>query len=64
MSGVNPTHLLNPNNYTTSKIAQQRLEICKQCPEIIPITYQCKKCGCFMGAKTRLKMADCPLKKW
>ena len=28
------------------------------------ITQQCKKCGCFMKIKTKLKNATCPLQKW
>jgi hypothetical protein len=41
-----------------------RLDICKSCPELIQLTKQCKKCGCFMEAKTKLPHASCPLGKW
>lgn len=41
-----------------------RLDICKACPELIHLTKQCKKCGCFMEAKTKLPHAVCPLGKW
>lgn len=63
-SGVNPTHLLNPENYTDSETSEKRFSICQQCPEFIELTTQCKKCGCIMKAKTKLTKAFCPLGKW
>lgn len=45
-------------------IAQSRFDICKVCPELIPVTQQCKKCGCMMKLKTQLPHATCPLGKW
>lgn len=63
-SGVNPTHLLNPENYTDENTAQNRFSICQQCPEFIDLTTQCKKCGCIMKLKTKLTKATCPLGKW
>lgn len=59
-----PWHLLDKQNYVDDSIAKNRLEICKACPELIKLTTQCKKCGCFMTAKTKLKAAQCPLGKW
>jgi len=41
-----------------------RLNICLSCPELIKITKQCKKCGCFMELKTKLENAKCPIGKW
>jgi len=41
-----------------------RLNICLNCPELIKFTKQCKKCGCFMSVKTKLKESSCPLGKW
>lgn len=56
---------LNPNTeYSTKEEADRRLEICKFCPELISLTKQCKKCGCLMHLKTKLKSATCPLGKW
>jgi hypothetical protein len=48
----------------TNEVAQDRYSICIQCPELINLTKQCKKCGCFMVAKTKLEKATCPLGKW
>lgn len=64
-NGVTPIDLLNPK---TKKIAESlsdsRLSICQECPELIKLTTQCKKCGCFMAVKTKYEAAKCPLGKW
>jgi hypothetical protein len=44
--------------------ASERFEICSSCPELIKLSKQCKKCGCFMFAKTKLEKASCPIGKW
>jgi hypothetical protein len=44
-------------------IAEERYAICKECPMLLP-TGNCKECGCFMSAKTKLPNAECPLHKW
>ena len=60
-----PWDLFNKNIEKVSiDIASQRFEICKACPELIKLTSQCKKCGCFMEAKTKLPHAECPIGKW
>jgi hypothetical protein len=60
-----PWDLLNSNRPRTSdEEAYSRLDICKSCPEIIAITNQCKKCGCFMNLKVKLQDAVCPIGKW
>jgi hypothetical protein len=62
---VKPWDLLNPNTeYATEELADSRYDICKTCPELINLTKTCKKCGCFMAVKTKLKEATCPLGKW
>ena len=60
-----PWDLVNPSTeWVSSDIAEERYSICKVCPELIKLTTQCKKCGCFMKAKTKLEHATCPLGKW
>ncbi len=60
-----PWDLFNKNiGRVENEIAIERLNICKQCPQLIKLTSQCKKCGCFMDAKTKLPNAECPLGKW
>jgi hypothetical protein len=59
-----PWHLLDKENYVEENVAEERFFTCKSCPELIKLTTQCKKCGCFMAAKTKLKQATCPIGKW
>jgi hypothetical protein len=62
---VKPWDLINPNaEYVDEETRNNRFEICKGCPELFQITKQCKKCGCFMALKTKLKGAACPIGKW
>lgn len=41
-----------------------RIVICNNCEYLLTISRQCKKCGCFVDAKTRIKGASCPIGKW
>lgn len=65
MSKTSPLDFLNPNTeYVTEEVARNRLSVCEGCDALIPKIKVCKKCGCFMAAKTKLADAECPLKKW
>lgn len=60
-----PWDLVNPQTeWASEEKAIERFSICEGCPELIKFTKQCKKCGCFMKAKTKLEKASCPLGKW
>ena len=60
-----PWDLLDPSvERVTDNVAEERYSICLGCPELLKLTKQCKKCGCFMSLKTRLKNASCPIGKW
>ena len=64
-NGMTPLDLLNPmTKRSTEKLSSSRMDICKACPELIKLTSQCKKCGCFMVAKTKFEAAKCPISKW
>ena len=64
-NGVTVIDLFNPNaEKSKEEDAEYRLNICLSCPELIKLTRQCKKCGCFMAAKTKLEQATCPIGKW
>lgn len=44
--------------------SKDRIAICNECEHYKPETYTCKQCGCFMLAKTKIPMANCPIGKW
>lgn len=41
-----------------------RLDTCLACEYLIHLTNSCKKCGCFMNLKTKMKNVSCPVGKW
>lgn len=62
---VRPWDFLNPNTeYVSDELANSRYDECLGCDRLIQLTKQCKECGCFMQAKTKLAGATCPLGKW
>jgi hypothetical protein len=62
---VTPLDLINPKTEKADDPkSEYRYNICKLCPEFINLTKQCKKCGCFMSAKTKIEAATCPIGKW
>lgn len=44
-------------------VVAERIQICTSCPELNRLK-MCKKCGCFMPVKIRLKSSSCPIGKW
>lgn len=63
MKPVKPWDLLNKDNWTIEEVRAKRLEICNACEHLNKLR-QCKKCMCFVDAKTHLENAFCPLRKW
>lgn len=64
-NGVTPLDLLNPmTKHAAESLSNSRMSTCRGCPELIGVTSQCKKCGCFMLIKTKIEAAKCPLGKW
>ncbi len=60
-----PWDLINPDTeWAEESVSRERYSICQSCPELVRLTKQCKKCGCFMAVKTKLAEAVCPLGKW
>lgn len=49
--------------FAESELANQRVAICDSCEYLTGIR-NCKKCGCFIDAKAKLKGASCPIGKW
>lgn len=50
--------------FVTQEVADERMQICLECPEREPDLNQCKRCSCFLALKTELATESCPLKKW
>jgi rRNA maturation endonuclease Nob1 len=48
----------------SEEIQNTRMAICDQCEEFFKPLKTCKKCGCFMVAKTYIPSARCPINKW
>ncbi len=63
-NNVTPIDLLNKNNYIEKIESDKRMQTCLGCEHLIKLTHQCKKCGCLMNLKTKLKDATCPIGKW
>jgi hypothetical protein len=60
-----PWDVVNPNTeWADDAKSSERFNICKACPELVKLTTQCKKCGCFMKVKTKMEKATCPIGKW
>jgi hypothetical protein len=60
---VTPLDLLNPYEYNeNSEEVKERMKTCKSCDFFYAGV--CKKCGCIMKFKTKLRDATCPLGKW
>lgn len=65
LGDTRPWDIMNPNVKIVDKeISESRMNICLSCPSFVELTKQCKKCGCYMPAKTRLEKATCPMNKW
>lgn len=65
LGSTRPWHLLNPQiENADDALQKRRMAICDSCPHLLGVTKQCKKCGCVMPLKTKLKMAECPIHKW
>ena len=64
-NGATILDALNPmTKNVTEDVHNARMDICRSCPELIKLTTQCKKCGCFMNLKTKIEAAKCPIGKW
>jgi hypothetical protein len=65
LGDTRPWDMIMPKtDMASQQEADARYAICNSCPELMSLTKQCKKCGCFMAMKTKLKLATCPAGKW
>lgn len=56
-------HNYLPSVVVSAEDRSKRIEICKSCSEITDLKF-CKKCNCFMPAKTWVVSRICPIGKW
>jgi len=61
-TGVRIIHRL-PATVPT-EVQQQRLSTCHACEFFNGRSNRCIKCGCGLGAKTKLAAGYCPIGKW
>lgn len=50
--------------FVTQEVADNRMQVCLECPERDPDLNQCKRCSCFLALKTEMATEKCPLGKW
>jgi uncharacterized paraquat-inducible protein A len=51
--------------FFASKIkAQERYKTCQSCAFFVARSKRCAKCGCFLRVKTKIELAECPIKAW
>lgn len=50
----------------TNNLSESRMKICNRCEHLSNklVLKQCRLCGCFIVAKTKLLGEKCPLSKW
>lgn len=44
--------------------AEERLNICAGCEFFNSYLKTCRKCGCYLPVKVKIKFVSCPLNKW
>ena len=47
-----------------SKIADERMKICKDCDKYNTLLLICNQCTCYLPAKTKCIECKCPQNKW
>lgn len=53
-----------PTMRALNELSEERMAICRNCARYDAILNRCKKCGCFLAAKTRFPGAKCPAGLW
>ena len=50
--------------FVPNKVYDDRIAICKECPQYLSLLGNCKICGCFMKIKARIATMGCPSGFW
>ena len=53
-----------PTMRALNELSEERMEVCRGCNRFDAVLVRCRKCGCFLAAKTRFPGARCPVGKW
>lgn len=55
---------LDPDDRVSQELYEERLGICRECPNIID--GMCRLCGCFVELRAALKVRKCPdiVRRW
>lgn len=53
-----------PTLRALNDLSEERFAICRQCDRFDSIMVRCRKCKCFLAAKTRFPGAKCPIGLW
>ena len=56
--------LLDDPSVAPRAVANERIEICKNCDRFNAQAQTCELCGCFMPIKTTMANMKCPIDKW
>ena len=56
LGDTRPWHLLVGGERVDDTEESVRYSTCLDCDKLIPLTHQCKECGCFMRMKVKLKV--------
>ena len=54
---------VSKNGFASDEVAKARFDHCKDCI-YLKSNNQCKKCGCYMSKKVKVKGAKCPIGIW
>lgn len=56
--------LLNKAEYVDDNTKEARIALCNDCDNLVHLTRQCKRCGCFIDVKAKYAKAFCPIGRW
>ena len=54
---------VSKNGFISNDEAERRFDHCRECP-FLNFNNQCRKCGCMMNIKVKIKGAKCPIGIW
>lgn len=49
---------------SSQETQNKRMAVCDKCPNLLRLTGNCMKCGCFVALKVKFQASSCPVGKW